>query len=275
MAVPNAGSVPADSGEHLREHHRDDPAFGRVFCIMIIEKGSTRGASIFPEVGARFHLQPVLGGTAAVPNSVPAKPRPGLTRACTISRSWSGIAVPTRWRLSNTWSTTCAKVNTRRPSQAWLKDVQTKYPAYVAFGRDVDLDREKGKTDLLKVGAVIKRELMVAAALSGVEIGGIGPCYRGPSFSSPNQITGFEPAARCRLERPEFLEPRSDIFPGPDALSPAPSLKNKTPRHTNIPAPETRSVAPSIERAPGAKPKTMQRCTHCTNPPCWLVHDRS
>jgi hypothetical protein len=100
-------------------------------------------------------------------------------------------------------------------AQAWLKDVQTNYPAYVAIGRDVYLDREKGETDLLKVGAVIKRELMVAAALSGVVIGGPGPILSGPSHSSQNQTPGFNrPAAGISIDR-SFLNPVSTPFPVP------------------------------------------------------------
>jgi len=99
--------------------------------------------------------------------------------------------------------------------QAWLKDVQTKYPAYVAFGRDVDLDREIGKTDMLKVGAVIKRELTVAAALSGVVIGGAGPMLRGPSFSSQNQPTGLNRQAGAVSPDRSFLNTAPTSFPVP------------------------------------------------------------
>jgi hypothetical protein len=100
-------------------------------------------------------------------------------------------------------------------AQAWLKDVQAKYPAYVAFSRDVDLDREKGNTDLLKVGAVIKRELMVAAALSGVEIGRPGPIRRAPSFSSQNQtpVSSRRPGAVSNDR--SFLNPAPTSFPVP------------------------------------------------------------
>ena len=54
---------------------------------------------------------------------------------------------------------------------AWIKTVNAKYPAYTAFTRDVYLSAENGKTDALKVGSVLKRELTVAAALSGVILG--------------------------------------------------------------------------------------------------------
>jgi hypothetical protein len=100
-------------------------------------------------------------------------------------------------------------------AQAWLEDVQAKYPAFVAFSRDVDLDREKGKTDLLKVGAVIKRELMVAASLSGVDTGGMGHIYRTPSFSSQNRTTGLnrQPGA-VSIDR-SFLNRAPTTFPMP------------------------------------------------------------
>jgi hypothetical protein len=55
---------------------------------------------------------------------------------------------------------------------AWLETLRTKYPHYEAFIRDVDLSREPGETESLKVGAVIRRELLVAAGRQGVFLGG-------------------------------------------------------------------------------------------------------
>ena len=52
----------------------------------------------------------------------------------------------------------------------WAKDVQAKYPGYYVVVRDVDLTREKGETDMLKVGSVIDREVVVAAGLAGIAI---------------------------------------------------------------------------------------------------------
>jgi hypothetical protein len=100
-------------------------------------------------------------------------------------------------------------------AQSWLKDVQSKYPAYVAFGRDVHLDREKGNTDLLKVGAVIQRELMVAAALSGVVIGGPGHINRAPSISSQNQTPGLSRRPGAVSNDRSFLNPAPTTFPVP------------------------------------------------------------
>jgi hypothetical protein len=69
---------------------------------------------------------------------------------------------------------------------AWIKDIQARFPAYIVMIRDVDLKREKGETELLKVGSVIQRELTVAAALSGVVLGqplsiSPGPTHAGAS----------------------------------------------------------------------------------------------
>jgi hypothetical protein len=100
-------------------------------------------------------------------------------------------------------------------AQAWLKNVQTKYPAYVAFERDVRLNREKGKTESLKVGAVIKRELMVAAALSGLDIGGIGQSYRAPSFSSQNQTPTLNRRSGAVSNDRSFLNTAPTPFPVP------------------------------------------------------------
>ena len=38
--------------------------------------------------------------------------------------------------------------------------------------RDVDLAREKGETESLKVGSIIQQELLAAAAMEGVFLGG-------------------------------------------------------------------------------------------------------
>src|SRR5437016_4123991 len=54
---------------------------------------------------------------------------------------------------------------------AWVRDIRTKYPAYLVLVRTVDLSRESGSTEKLKVGSVIHRELLIAAAASGVLVG--------------------------------------------------------------------------------------------------------
>lgn len=65
----------------------------------------------------------------------------------------------------------------------WLKMMREKYPRYVVRVLPVLLDHERGATEKLKVGSVIHRELLLAAAESGIVLGEpmrIGP---GPSAS--------------------------------------------------------------------------------------------
>ena len=52
----------------------------------------------------------------------------------------------------------------------WFKEVRTKYPGYFVTIRDVYLNREQGDTEFLKVGSVINRDLVVAAALAGIDL---------------------------------------------------------------------------------------------------------
>jgi hypothetical protein len=66
-----------------------------------------------------------------------------------------------------------------RAVEDWLGVMQSKYTLYVAAVRDVDLAREKGETELLKVGSVIKRDLLAAAAIEGVFLG--EPVARAPA----------------------------------------------------------------------------------------------
>lgn len=65
----------------------------------------------------------------------------------------------------------------------WLALLKTKYPHYVVRALPVYLARERGDTEKLRVGSVIHRELLLAAARSGVILGApmsIGP---GPNVS--------------------------------------------------------------------------------------------
>jgi hypothetical protein len=94
-------------------------------------------------------------------------------------------------------------------ADAWIKDIETKYPAYLVVVRTVDLRRERGETEKLKVGSVIHRELMVAAARSGVLLG--GPLTIGPGPSS----TGLSPAPRVQ---PMPAPDRSFLNPSPNPL---------------------------------------------------------
>ena len=66
---------------------------------------------------------------------------------------------------------------------AWLELMRSKHPAYLVAVRDVDLSREKGETESLKVGSVVMRELTAAASLEGIVVG--GPIGGGLSRPSP------------------------------------------------------------------------------------------
>jgi hypothetical protein len=98
---------------------------------------------------------------------------------------------------------------------AWIKDIPAKYPAYIVLVRDVDLKRAKGETEMLKVGSVIKRELMDAAAMSGIAVGeGLrttpGATYPGPSQPAKvNRLPGIPQADRS------FLNQNPTPFPVP------------------------------------------------------------
>jgi hypothetical protein len=72
----------------------------------------------------------------------------------------------------------------------WIEAVRTKYRGFYLVVRDVDLKREKGETELLKVGSVISRELAVAAAGVGIVY---GPAHLG-SRPSGYGVFGTSPA---------------------------------------------------------------------------------
>ncbi len=103
---------------------------------------------------------------------------------------------------------------------AWVQLMRTKYTAYHVTMRDVDLEDEQGETESLKVGSVIKRELMAAAALEGVVIG-----YGVPGFQVPTNAPRTGLAAPARTSQPaprgatlgssSYLNPPGPSFPFP------------------------------------------------------------
>ena len=96
---------------------------------------------------------------------------------------------------------------------AWIQLLRTKYPAYDVTIREVDLAREQGETESLKVGSVIKRELMAAAALAGIVIGDTVP---GLQVRTIAPRTGL-PAAPGMIGRPA---PLGASFRGSNELNP-------------------------------------------------------
>lgn len=78
---------------------------------------------------------------------------------------------------------------------AWLDLLHQRFPRYEARALPVVLALEEGATEKLRVGSVIRRELLLAAARSGVVPG--SPISTPPSYQ-PGISHSFHP-----LERPE------------------------------------------------------------------------
>ena len=125
----------------------------------------------------------------------------------------------------------------------WLTLMRTRFPGYESVVRDVDLSREKGETESLKVGSIIRQELLAAAALEGVFIGGAagGPSLsRGPRLGLPprpelmGRPSPLGPWTRS-TDRPESAPPQ---LPGAGAVPQAPPVRqdswNKKPRRRKL-----------------------------------------
>lgn len=71
----------------------------------------------------------------------------------------------------------------------WIALMHAKHPGYLVLVRKVDLSRERGDTDQLKIGSVIHRELLIAAAQAGVFLDSpiqLGPGPAAGQVRSPN-----------------------------------------------------------------------------------------
>jgi len=104
---------------------------------------------------------------------------------------------------------------------AWVRNIETSYPAYLVVVRGVDLKREQGETERLKVGSVIKRELMVAAGMSGVFPDGGASVGPGPGLGvsrAPGPAASMgslnRPLGSAGLDR-SYLNPMPTPFPVP------------------------------------------------------------
>jgi hypothetical protein len=98
---------------------------------------------------------------------------------------------------------------------AWIKDIPTKYPAYIVLVRDVDLKREKGETEKLKVGSVIKRELMGAAAMSGIAVGEGFRTNPRTLYLGPNTAPSVRRSPGLFQVDRSFLNQNPTLFPVP------------------------------------------------------------
>ena len=103
----------------------------------------------------------------------------------------------------------------------WITLLRTKYPAYQVRVRNVYLDRAKGATEALKVGSVIREELLGAAALQGVFLGTptLGPPAR-PLFprtevQSPPAVLGRLAPLGAAFPDRSYLYPPGPSFPVP------------------------------------------------------------
>jgi hypothetical protein len=96
----------------------------------------------------------------------------------------------------------------------WLMEMREKHPRYVVRVLEVDLDRERGATEQLRVGSVIHRELLAAAAQSGVMLGAPLRLSPGPS-AVRGQATRASPLAMPGGRDRSFLNSSPPTFPVP------------------------------------------------------------
>jgi hypothetical protein len=106
-----------------------------------------------------------------------------------------------------------------REIDAWLAKMRTEYPAYVVIVHDVDLEREHGATESLKVGSVVQRELLIAAGMAGIVVGGgLNPGLgQRPGLSATTSAparSALRPTRLPELDR-SFLNPNPTSFPVP------------------------------------------------------------
>jgi len=92
----------------------------------------------------------------------------------------------------------------------WQNMMRARFPGYEVAVRDVILKREQGPNEARKVGAVIHRELLAAAATQGVFVGPLGSASTGLRLAPFPDIPGGLGPARV-------LPPSSPLF-GPPAL---------------------------------------------------------
>ena len=101
----------------------------------------------------------------------------------------------------------------------WVRETRAKYPGYVVLMKSVDLSRERGQTEKLKVGSVIQRYLMIAATESGVILG--APVNAGAVPS------GGQSQAPRSLQMP--APDRTFLNPGPNPLNIPVYPRTRTP----------------------------------------------
>jgi hypothetical protein len=103
----------------------------------------------------------------------------------------------------------------------WLKMIQSRYPGYQAYARNVYLAREKGDTDALKLGSAIADDLRVTASyFGGVDLSGpprLDGGGRLGSLGSLRPLTAPQPIGSmgsANFSSP-VLSPSPPLFPVP------------------------------------------------------------
>jgi hypothetical protein len=102
----------------------------------------------------------------------------------------------------------------------WINMMKAEYPGYLVYVREVDLDREFGPSEARKVGAVVHRELLAAAASIGVFVGPLAPPVTGLHSYQPYEF-------RSTLRPVRVRPPYSRLFP----------LFNQNPTPVGFPVP--------------------------------------
>ncbi len=103
---------------------------------------------------------------------------------------------------------------------AWLQLMRTNYTSHYVALCEVNQADEKGNTEMLKVGAVVKRELVAAAAMEGVVVGYGLPGYKLPTIATTTTIPApariSQPATRGPIpDRTSYSNPPGARFPFP------------------------------------------------------------
>ncbi|WP_165251850.1 hypothetical protein [Paludisphaera soli] len=107
-------------------------------------------------------------GTVAIAQEAP-RPAPAAPRADYKVVAWFDRARPI---ASFQYQVYDVRKGDYTPAvQAWVAMMAEKFPNYDVAVRDVDLGREEGPNETRKVGAVVHRELLAAAAAEGIFLG--------------------------------------------------------------------------------------------------------